>query len=458
MIVKFHARGAGKGGGPVGYLLGQNRDREGATLLRGDPDNTVAIIDSSKYAKKYTSGVLSFAESDLSQDAKNEIMDSFEQTLFPGLDKDQYDCLWVEHQDKGRLELNFVVPNIELLSGKRLQPWFERADKPRVNAWKTVVNAQLGLHDPDDPANKRALCTPRDLPANKQEAAKHITTGLLRLAESGEIKSRDDVINTLTEAGFSVARQTKSSISITDPEGGKNIRLKGALYERSFEFSKDLRGEIEAASEQYRQDSQERVRQAREVYQTSFKIKREELTKRHQRPEHSYESSRAKVMALDTGVGGNSASRAVQRDLLARSKDCYSAEDNREIASTGGPHAAERVREGQDFMREDRPQPRHVRRERDSVHDTGGVLDNDRAGDHANGFVEALRDSIRRARAKLDESLERLGKHAEKLREIVQRTEQTLSERREFDDTIRSFEKVMTPERQRGRDLQGPSM
>ena len=36
----------------------------------------------------------------------------------PGLEKNQYSILWVEHQDKGRLELNFVIPNMELQTGK----------------------------------------------------------------------------------------------------------------------------------------------------------------------------------------------------------------------------------------------------------------------------------------------------------------------------------------------------
>ncbi|WP_149022820.1 relaxase/mobilization nuclease domain-containing protein, partial [Salmonella enterica] len=42
----------------------------------------------------------------------------------------QYSILWVEHQDKGRLELNFVIPNMELQTGKRLQPYYDRADRP----------------------------------------------------------------------------------------------------------------------------------------------------------------------------------------------------------------------------------------------------------------------------------------------------------------------------------------
>jgi hypothetical protein len=49
-------------------------------------------------------------------------MDSFERTLLPGLDKDQYSVLWVQHQDKDRLELNFVVANVELQSVNAYSP------------------------------------------------------------------------------------------------------------------------------------------------------------------------------------------------------------------------------------------------------------------------------------------------------------------------------------------------
>ncbi|MDS0623112.1 hypothetical protein NOI44_23185, partial [Escherichia coli] len=34
---------------------------------------------------------------------REQIMASFERVLMPGLDKDQYSILWVEHTDKGRL-------------------------------------------------------------------------------------------------------------------------------------------------------------------------------------------------------------------------------------------------------------------------------------------------------------------------------------------------------------------
>ena len=284
MIVKFHPRGRGGGAGPVDYLLGKDRQREGATVLQGKPEEVRELIDASPYVKKYTSGVLSFAEADLPSGQREKLMASFERVLMPGLDKDQYSILWVEHADKGRLELNFLIPNTELLTGKRLQPYYDRADRPRIDAWQTVVNGRLGLHDPNDPENRRALVTPSGLPETKQEAAETITRGLLMLASSGELKTRDDVTGALTAAGFEVVRTTKNSISIADPDGGRNIRLRGAIYEQSFNGLEGLRGEIESTAAAYRREAESRIQQARERCQIGTERKREENQRRHQRP------------------------------------------------------------------------------------------------------------------------------------------------------------------------------
>ena len=119
----------------------------------------------------------------------------------PGLDADQYAVLWVEHRDKDRLELNFVVPNVELLSGKRLQPYFHGADGHRINAWRTAINGELGLHDPDDPINRQAVTTAKDLPRNKLEAEQAITGGLLGMAAAGLVKNREDVLGGTAEFG-----------------------------------------------------------------------------------------------------------------------------------------------------------------------------------------------------------------------------------------------------------------
>ena len=155
----------------------------------------------------------------------------------------------MEHQDKGRLELNFVIPNMELQSGKRLQPYYDRADRPRIDAWQTLVNHHYGLHDPNAPENRRILTLPDNLPETKQALAESVTRGIDALYHVGEIKGRQDVIQALTEAGIEVVRVTRSSISIADPNGGKNIRLKGAFYEQSFTDGRGVREKLKERAE-----------------------------------------------------------------------------------------------------------------------------------------------------------------------------------------------------------------
>ena len=116
-------------------------------------------------------------------------MDEFEQALLPGLDADQYAVLWVEHRDKDRLELNFVVPNVELLSGKRLQPYFHGADGHRINAWRTAINGDLGLHDPDDPINRQAVTTAKDLPGTSWKPNKPLQAACWAWLRRGWLKT-----------------------------------------------------------------------------------------------------------------------------------------------------------------------------------------------------------------------------------------------------------------------------
>nr|WP_232573390.1 MULTISPECIES: relaxase/mobilization nuclease domain-containing protein [Photobacterium] len=326
------------------YLLGKNHDREGATLDRGDPFEIQALIDSSPYAKKYTSGVLSFQESDLDRQTKDKIMSSFEKALLPALEPDQYSCLWVEHRDKGRLELNFVIPNIELLTGKRLQPYFDKADRPRINAWKIGMNTSLKLHDPDDPMNKRELVTPRDLPPLKKEAASVITDSLLIQAKNGQLKNREDVISILDKSGFTVVRQTKKSISISDPDGGRNIRLKGMIYEQDFRFGTGLRKEIEGASQRYREQSEDRIQQAREIYRRGVEIKRAENTKRYPRPNQANELVGDKELGKSNTVWNH-----INNDIC-HNNDVADQENIRELSrDQKSEYRPEKIREIQYF-------------------------------------------------------------------------------------------------------------
>ena len=385
MIIKFHSRGRGCGSGSVDYLLGKDRDREGARLDSGDPEQMIQLIDSINYAQKYKSGVLSFAERDLQEHQKQEIMESFEKTLLVGLEKDQYSILWVQHQDKDRLELNFVIANVELHSGKRLQPYYDPVDRPRLNAWKDLVNDRYQLHDPNDPINKRELCTPNDLPRAKKDASEAITRGLLGLAEQGALKSRSDVLEALKGAGFEIARTTPKSISIKNPDGGQNIRLKGMIYEQDFRFSKELRADIERASESYRTERIGRIQEARATLDRLTEIKRASNQERYPRAEQTHIADYVKNLerSSNSRYHSNTGSRvnfgvAGQENQRELRSDSTAERNNSGFSGQGGQYQngqLHRRQEPQTIMYSSEQNSRDVR---EQLHDTNGILSNDR--------------------------------------------------------------------------------
>jgi len=182
------------------------------------------------------------------------------------LGSDQYEILWVQHQDKDRLELNFVIPNVELKTGKRLQPYYDKADRKRVQAWQEITNYDNNLSDPNDPEKRRTFNYGRNLSTDKKEAIEHITNGLMGLINSGEISDRDGIVKNLQSHGFNVSRKTKKSISIKLPDESRAIRLTGAIYEQDFRAGKGVRKAIEDNIERYRKEREQRVHQARELY------------------------------------------------------------------------------------------------------------------------------------------------------------------------------------------------
>jgi hypothetical protein len=160
MIVGFSKHGTGGGRGPVNYLTSPlNPDRTARIppplVLRGNPELVRRLIDLLAFKHTYTSGVLSFAElpEAITPEMCERIMDGFERAAFAGLDRDQFTILWTRHTHAGRMELNFLVPRVELSTGKSLNiapPG--RATRTLFDTFRSQVNAEYGLADPDDPA------------------------------------------------------------------------------------------------------------------------------------------------------------------------------------------------------------------------------------------------------------------------------------------------------------------
>ena len=302
MIVDFFRHGSGLSKGCLDYLLGEDREREHAKVLSGDVELTAQLIDSSPFAKKYTSGCLSFYEHDLSDQDKQQIMQNFEECLFPGLDKDQYQILWVQHQDKvnqetgeTRLELNFVIPNVELSTGKRLQPFYAPVDLDRVDLFKQITNTEHSLYDPDDPEHRQLFLNKKNLPKDIKDFKAQLHQRVYRAVANGEVADRQELVQWLELNQINVTRQVKNSISIENPyEGAKRpIRLEGEIYEQGFRATGEYRQEVQQRIEEYRGTASERYRANVTEYQRQLEHKsqyhsdRYPTVGRENSPEHS---------------------------------------------------------------------------------------------------------------------------------------------------------------------------
>ena len=313
MIVKFFKFGKGGSKPCIDYLLGKDRDREHARVLSGDVDLTADLIDSSRFTKKYTAGCLSFAEADIPEDAKRKIMADYEKCLFPGMAEDQYNITWIEHKDKGRLELNFVIPNVELSTGKRLQPFYAPADLGRVDCFKKIVNYDYNLHDPDDPENRQLSSVqlnddgeikPKSKEVGKSQTADEIAntvdTLVMQAYLDGKIKDRDDTILFLTdELKLNVSRVTKGSISISLSDRKRPIRLKGEMYERSFSIEGADSEEEARRADSYRERISRDITAVKAEYRDRIESKTTALAERYRSIEQTH-SAENRLVATTT--------------------------------------------------------------------------------------------------------------------------------------------------------------
>mgnify|MGYP001770926462 CR=1 FL=1 len=253
MVVKFFGNKKGGSSKAIDYLLNEREAQGTAKVLQGDPTITREIINSIQYKQKVTVGVLSFEEKNIDQEQKYKLMKEFEETLLPGM-QDRYNILWVEHTDKDRLELNFVIPKIDLQTQKSLNPYYHKADLPRVEKWQDIQNLEYGYSSPKDPSKKRTLET---------HSIKHINNDyeqldklLHNLVAEGTIKNREHLTELLKENGYQVTRTGKDYISIKTPESKRAKKFKGSIYNERFTSLEELRTISEERSQTIREYSQ----------------------------------------------------------------------------------------------------------------------------------------------------------------------------------------------------------
>ena len=160
MIVKFLPTKNGGGLGSVNYLLNERQEQGTARVLKGSEAQVRALIAQMPYKQKTCFGVLSFSEqaNSISDEIKQDIINDLERALLGDYMKDRVAVLWVEHSDKhGRLELNFLIPKIDLMTGKSFNPYFAKRDQFNIDLWKRTINDEYGFTSPNDPTKQQNI-------------------------------------------------------------------------------------------------------------------------------------------------------------------------------------------------------------------------------------------------------------------------------------------------------------
>lgn len=287
MIVKLmKAPKQGSGTGTIYYLLNQKRVENGTSkILYGSKKEILDLINVMNFKDRVTFGVLSFEERDITEDQKAEIMKDFEKTLFPNLEKEKnYKILWVQHTDKGRLELNFVIPKIEIQSGKSLNVFYHKADQWGIEAFQQYTNLKYGFSDPQDPAKKQTIQGTKKEKEKIRDLQK-LDRIIHKAVGSGILSNRDEIIQWIKENGIIVNRVRKDRISVKFDPTEKAKSLTGGIYDERFSSIEKL-AEIVAGTERNIREYSKRDRE-RELskYQRELEkyntIRSERIAKRY---------------------------------------------------------------------------------------------------------------------------------------------------------------------------------
>ncbi|WP_208387187.1 relaxase/mobilization nuclease domain-containing protein, partial [Helicobacter pylori] len=242
-------QGGGDGDGSVNYLLNERVKQGTAKVLKGDANLTKSLLLSLTQKHKACVGCLSFEEPNINESLKYELMESFENALLTENMQNRYNILWVEHTDKGRLELNFVIPKIDLERQKAFNPYYHKVDLKRIDTWKDCINLKHNFTNPKDIEKQHNIQQHQTKnPKNKELLATYEKLDKLIQDNLGKLfNSRADIINFLKDNQCEVTRQGKDYISVKFPNEPKAKRLKGFYYHETFRTIKDIRNQLSEA-------------------------------------------------------------------------------------------------------------------------------------------------------------------------------------------------------------------
>ena len=255
MLVKFFKNKSGGSIAGINYLLNHRVKNKTAFVLKGSEAVTRRIVSNMTKKQKLCMGCLSFEESDTDLDTKQKVIDEFETLLLGGY-KERFNVLWVQHVDKGRLELNFAIPKIDLENNMAFNPYYDKTDRALIDAWQNLTNFKFNFSDPKDPAKVHIF------QGSRKEIG--VIKDYIELEKilTDEFTCRDDNLNALKSSDIDITRIGKDYISVKLPNSKKAKRFKGDMFSeefRDFESLEQLRGKTETRATEFRNRADEQT-------------------------------------------------------------------------------------------------------------------------------------------------------------------------------------------------------
>ena len=241
--------GGGKGGGRAAEIyLFQKFDSKGIErarieLLRGNPSQVTATIDSLTFKHTYTSSVIAWHVDDRpTQKQIDDVLDDFEKMAYAGLQGNQYNYYAVLHGEKdGGVHIHIISPRVELQSGKSLNiapPNWQKAFDP-VRDKHNVLN---DWRRPDDGSQVRLVNDKGFMKYSQMPysiAKKELHRQVMQSYDEGNLQNADDVEKFLsTIPNVTVDRRKGKGgdkiLRVYVKGHKKAMRLEGAVFYRNF--------------------------------------------------------------------------------------------------------------------------------------------------------------------------------------------------------------------------------
>lgn len=254
----------------INYLKGSH-DHKGVErkplprFLTGSETDCLVACDTITRKHKYVSGTLAFEPNERPTDQQlMEVVKSFRSTFMAGLEHGvNFTDFWNIHEDKGRIELNYVIPLTELATGKQMNPFpVGKAKEDFKDAFDATWNHTLGfdqvVRNPLKASSSKFET--KVLPHSDSELAKQIkftkpdkdsiSANIGYQIHQGKITNRQQLCDYLENFG-QITRINDKFISLKVHGSQKAFRLKGPVYEYGADF-KSLKNEFLTKGADYR--------------------------------------------------------------------------------------------------------------------------------------------------------------------------------------------------------------